>query len=351
MCTSIALVAQNEDAVHGRTMEWGTFDLNSRLVIIPRGFEFTSKLSDKENGKTWKAKYGAVGFDAINKDYLMDGMNEKGLTVSMLFHPGTAQYQKYDSEKVDQSLAPVDLVTFILTNAASIEETCKLMNDIRVVPIVEEAFGDGPAPGHLIIYDKRGDAIAVEYLKGRLHIFDASLKVMTNSPSYDWHETNLRNYVNLSPIAPPSQKIADLDFTPLGHGSGMIGLPGDFTPVSRFVRAVAWTQTARKTENGQETVYEIFRILDNFNVPLGDGEGHGKSRAEEDGLRSSTIWTVAYDKKNLIIYYHTHNNRRVRKFDMKNIDFEIINNKKLIRIPLDFIKEQDVQEIPIESFE
>lgn len=350
MCTSIALTAQNEDAVHGRTMEWGTFDLNTRLVVIPRGFEFTSKLSEEETGKTWKAKYGTVGLDAIDKDCFMDGMNEKGLSVSTLFHPGTAEYQEYDPDDNENSLAPIDMIAFILTMAASIEDVKELMESVRVVPVVEEAFGDGPAPGHLIVYDVSGNAIVIEYLKGQLNIFEAPLRVLTNSPSYDWHETNLRNYVNLSSIGAPPQKIEGIDFTPLGHGSGMLGLPGDFTPVSRFVRAVAWTQTARKTVDGEETVYEIFRILDNCNVPLGDGEGHGKSRAEEDGLRSSTIWTVAYDKKNLAINYHTHNSRRVRRFSLKDIDFEQMSSDKLIRQALDTDKKQDIQELSLKSF-
>ena len=131
-----------------------------------------------------------------------------------------------------------------------------------------------------------GKAIVIEYLKGELKIFDAPLGVITNSPSYDWHETNLRNYINLSPVAIPDKKIGDLDFKPLGGGSGMIGLPGDFTPPSRFVRAVAFSKTARPTNTGEETMYELFRILDNFNVPLGAAEGSGNDKTQ--GMRSAT---------------------------------------------------------------
>ncbi|MFZ0725270.1 MAG: linear amide C-N hydrolase [Desulfobacterales bacterium] len=95
------------------------------------------------------------------------------------------------------------------------------------------------------------------------------LGVITNSPSFDWHMTNLRNYINLSAVALPTKKIEDLDFAPLGGGSGMIGLPGDFTPPSRFVRAIAWSQTTRPMEKSDEAIYDLFRIRDNFNVPLG----------------------------------------------------------------------------------
>jgi choloylglycine hydrolase len=163
---------------------------------------------------------------------------------------------------------------------------------------------------------------------------------MTNAPTYDWHITNLRNYINLSPVALPGGKIDDLAFRPLGAGSGMIGLPGDFTPPSRGVRAGAFTASARKTADGPETVYEIFRILDNFNVPLGAAEGseHGK---ETSLMRSSTIWTVAYDTRNRMMYYHTQHNRRVRKVNAGAIDFGSL--KGIVTRPLDLEKVQDFE--------
>jgi penicillin V acylase-like amidase (Ntn superfamily) len=86
---------------------------------------------------------------------------------------------------------------------------------------------------------------------------------------YQKYETNLRNYINVSPVAFPGKTIEHLDFKPLGGGSGMIGLPGDFAPRSRFVRAVAFSKSARPTKSGDETVYELFGIFDNSKVPLG----------------------------------------------------------------------------------
>jgi choloylglycine hydrolase len=169
----------------------------------------------------------------------------------------------------------------------------------------------------------------------------APLGILTNSPSYDWHETNLRNYVNLSAVAIPDKKIADLNFKPLGGGSGMIGLPGDNTPPSRFVRAVAFTQTARPTASGPETIYELFRILDNFNLPLGSAEGTGEAKTQV--MRSSTLWTTAYDTKNKVLYYHTQHNRRVRKVDLNEIDFDA--SAKLMQLPLDKEKAQDIADV------
>ena len=158
--------------------------------------------------------------------------------------------------------------------------------------------------------------------------------------------TNLRNYINLSPVALPGKKIADLEFSPLGAGSGMIGLPGDFTPPSRFVRAVAFSKTARPTENGYETVYEIFRILDNFNVPLGAAEG-SEHQQDPSGMRSATIWTVVTDTENKVVYYHTQHNRRVRKIDLSRVDLESLD--EVIRLPLDKEKKQDIEDITPEA--
>jgi choloylglycine hydrolase len=228
----------------------------------------------------------------------------------------------------------------LLTTATTIEEAQSAIAKVKVVGVVEPAIGLAP-PIHLIVTEPSGKAIVIEFAKGEVQIFDAPLGVITNAPTYDWHMTNLRNYINLSAVALPAKKIEDLNFAPLGGGSGMIGLPGDFTPPSRFVRAVAFAKTARPTPDGQETMYEMFRILDNFNVPLGAAEGEGAAKIK--GLRSSTLWTTAYDTKNRVMQYHTMNNRRVRQLDLKQIDFAAL--KEMVRLPLDEKNSQDILEV------
>ena len=98
-CTSIVLTADDGAVVYGRTMEWGTFDLNSRLVVVPRGHAFKGHTPDGKPGYNWKARYGVVALDMIEKDYLADGMNERGLIVGVLYHPGFAEYQPYDPDQ------------------------------------------------------------------------------------------------------------------------------------------------------------------------------------------------------------------------------------------------------------
>ena len=125
----------------------------------------------------------------------------------------------------------------------------------------------------------------------------------------------------------------------------MIGLPGDFTPPSRFVRAVAFSKTARPTATGDETIYELFRILDSFNVPLGAAEGSALSDDTSD-MRSATLWTSAADTRNLIYYYHTQHNRRVRAVELGKIDLDGLA-PGVQHFALDQKKEQDVKVLEI----
>ena len=345
-CTGIRLIAKDGAVVYSRTMEWGAFDLHSRIAVIPQGFSFTGITPDGENGMKWEGLYGFVGIDMLSQDAYADGVNEKGLAAGLFYHPGFASYPEYDASKADITISAKNVISFILSQYSTIEEVRKGMNKVMVVPVVEEALGI-PVAAHWMITSPEGESIVIEFTDGKMKIFDDPLGIITNAPTFDWHMTNLRNYVNLSAVALPDKKIDDIDFAPLGGGSGMIGLPGDFTPPSRFVRAVAWTQTARHTANAYETVYEVFRILDNFNVPLGAAEG-SDSQSKLEGMRSSTIWTSAWDLKDHILYYHTQNNRRVRAFDFKEIDFSNLGND-IIHIPLDKNREQDIEYITLKK--
>jgi choloylglycine hydrolase len=338
-CTGITLRAMDGTVVFGRTLEWGSFDLKSRLVIIPRGFKFSASTPDGKPGMTWPGKFGVVGIDAVKKDIVVDGMNEKGLAVGLFYHPGFADYQKYDPALAATTMGPTDIGQYLLSTCATADEVRAAITRIRVVAVLEPALGFA-APVHLIATDPTGKAVVIEFQNGELKLFNAPLGVITNAPGYDWHETNMRNFINLSAVALPGKKLEDLDFKPLGGGSGMIGLPGDFTPPSRFVRAVAFSKTARPTNTGDETVYELFRILDNFNVPLGAAEGTGDNKTQ--GMRSSTIWTTAYDTRNLLMYYHTQHNRRVRKIDLTKVDFQ---KSEIVRLPLDREKKQDIDDV------
>jgi choloylglycine hydrolase len=340
-CTGITLRSTDGAVVFGRTLEWGSFDLGSRLVVVPRGHTYTAGLNDGVKGHTWKARHGAVGIDGVGKDILLDGMNEKGLSVNVFYHPGYASYPPFDPARAATTIGPLDVCQFLLTTCSSIAEIRTALAEVTVVGVMEESIGI-EAPVHLIATEPGGKAVVIEFTDGEVKIHDASLGVITNAPNYDWHTTNLRNYLNLSAVAIPSKRLEDMNFAPLGGGSGMIGLPGDFTPPSRFIRAVAFSHTARPTGTGAETFYEVFRILDNFNVPLGAAEGED-DKENTEGMRSATIWTTAYDTRNRVMQYHTQHNRRVRQVDFERIDFS--RGTDLRRFPLDPGKAQDILDV------
>ena len=218
-CTGVTLRAGDGSVVFGRTLEWGSFDLMSRLAVVPRGYVYATHMPDGKPGLSWQAKYGAVGIDAVGKDILVEGMNEKGLAVGLFYHPGFAEYQPYDPALAAQSLGPTDVGQYLLTNFATVAEVRDALSKVHVVPVVEPALGFA-APVHFIVTEPTGKAIVIEYLKGQMAIFDAPLGVITNAPSYDWHETNLRNYINLSPVALPGKNIGDLNFKPRAAAAG-----------------------------------------------------------------------------------------------------------------------------------
>jgi len=342
-CTGIQLIAKDKSIVTGRTMEWGAFDLHSRVTIIPKGVEFVGLTPDGNNGKKWTSKYGVVAIDMVNKMALADGMNEEGLTAGLFYHPDFAKYPKYEKSKANKSITAIDVVSYILTQYKDVDEVINGMNNIIVVPVVDDSIGI-VVDAHFRVTDVSGKSIVIEFTDGKMKIHKNPLGVITNAPNFDWHITNLRNYVNISQVAIPTKKLQNIDFKPLGAGSGMIGLPGDMTPPSRFVRAVAFSQTARPTETSNETVYELFRILDSFNLGVGSAEGSEHATEAQKELRSTTLWTTALDTKNKIFYYHTQHNRRVRKVELNKIDFSKIGDK-IIHLPLDKEKSQDIEDI------
>jgi choloylglycine hydrolase len=329
-CTGIMLTGSDGSIIRARTAEWGPFDLETKINIIPRGFGYRAgQMPDGKEGANWIGRFGMVGISMLDHGAPADGINEAGLTAGLFYLPGFTEYQEYRPELADNTIPGDLLASYTLSLFETVDEVRAGLADVRVVGVVDETLGF-PFPFHMLVADRFGGRIVIEYIDGELTIFDAPLGVITNSPNYDWHMTNLNNYVNLSAIGLPEVKANGVNFAPLGAGSGMIGLPGDFTPPSRFVRAVAFSQTARDTNGGYDTVREAFRILDNFNIPADAAEGAQDDVQSDDLLYSATQITTASDSQNLVYYYHTMYDRTVHMVDMKKIDFEAMVNKMIV---------------------
>ncbi|CAK2016933.1 linear amide C-N hydrolase [Vibrio crassostreae] len=343
-CTSFILNADDGAVVYGRTMEWAPFDLQSRIAVVPQGQAYTDHMPDGKKGMSHTTKYGFVSMDAVNEDYATDGMNEKGLVVGVLYHPGFAEYAEYNPLDAGTTLSSQALAAYILGQFSTVEEVKEGLKDVKIINRNEPGFGDNPLPLHWTIVDANNDRIVVEYRDGKFKSFENPIGVMTNSPNFDWHMTNLSNYMELQGTDRKPMNINGVEIKPIGGGTGLTGVPGDYTPPSRFIRAVALTQTKRDTVDGADTVEEAFRILDSFQLPVGAAEGGAVSPDYLKVSKSATAWTVSADATNLKYYYHTQFNRQIRMIDLNHIDFT--DSKAGIRyMPMDEKREQKIIEI------
>jgi choloylglycine hydrolase len=146
-----------------------------------------------------------------------------------------------------------------------------------------------------------------------LKIYDDPLGILTNSPTFDWHMTNLGNYIGLTPMIRGSITTGGATVQGFGQGSGFFGLPGDFTPPSRFVRAVAYQQTALQPATAADDVQQIFHILNNFDIPVGSVRDTVQGQAVDE----YTLWTSAEDLTNLVFYFRTFTDQSLHGIDIR----------------------------------
>jgi len=243
-CSSLRIKTEDGAVVYARTME-GAWTLKTALGIVPKGIAYQGTLPDgSSKGLKWIGKYGYVGMFDFGAPLVSDGMNEKGLIIGHLFFPNYVGYESYDPAKAADTIAQFEVGAFVLANFATVDEVRKGFASVRVCagPVDPTV---GPLPLHYVVHDASGDCIVIEHTGGKLTIYDNPLGVMTNSPGFDWMTTYLCNFGNLSAVNVPPRRLAGLTLNQYGQGSGMVGLPGDFSPPSRFVRMVALTQTAK----------------------------------------------------------------------------------------------------------
>lgn len=324
-CTGIRIKPKDGSVIVARTLEFAD-DIHSNIIVIPREKAFVGTAPGDKAGLRWKTKYGIVGANAFGMPAIIDGLNEKGLVVGLFYFPGYAKYQQVKAKDLERALAPWELGVYLLGGCANVKEAVEAARGIRVGEVVQKDMGFVP-PCHYFVNDASGQCAVLEYVDGELKVHDNPLAVMSNSPAFDWHITNLRNYVNLSVTNVPPVSVAGIKLPGFGQGSGMLGLPGDFTPPSRFIRAVAFSQSALPVATAHEGVLQAFHILNQFDIPKGAARGveHGKEVADY------TLWTSASDLKNLRYFFHTFDNRRIKMIDLTKVD---LNAKQIATISM-----------------
>ena len=336
-CTGISFRAKDGGYIQARTIEWGDSYLPSEYVIIPQKQLLTSYTPAGKNGKKFETKYGVAGLAIIQKEFIAEGINEAGLSAGLFYFPRYGKYPAYDPAENERTLSDLQFVPWILSQFSTVDEVKAAIGEVRLVSLEEPGTS---STVHWRIGDASGKQVVLEFVDGKPQFYDNHVGVLTNSPGFPWHVANLNNYVNLFPGSAPTQQLGEQTIFPFGAGSGFLGIPGDVTPPSRFVRAAFYTATAPQLETAHATVLQCFHILNNFDIPIGIEFAKGKA----PDIPSATQWTSVIDLTNRKIYYKTAYNNTIRCIEVKNIDFKNVSYQSH---PLDETLEQPIEVIPI----
>lgn len=336
-CTGISLKAKDGSYIQARTIEWAKEYLKSGYTVIPRGHQLFSYTPDGGKGLNFTAKHGVVGLTVADENFIAEGLNEAGLSAGLFFFPEYGSYEKFDASKRASTVADMQFVQWILTQFATIDEVKDAVTSgkYNIVGLV------GDAVVHWRIGEPSGRQVVLEIVDGVPHFFENTVGVLTNAPGFEWHLTNLSNYVNLYQGNATAHKMGDFEVRPIGSSSGLLGVPGDATPPSRFIRAAFIRNSAPQLADAFATVTQTFHLLNFFDVPL--GFEHNADTVMPD-IPSATQWTSSIDLTGRKVYYHTSYNVNIRCIDLHKIDFAKV---KYQWHPLDKDQTQPVEEIAV----
>lgn len=314
MCT--AATYRTDDFYMGRTLDY-EFSYGEEITVMPRNFP----LSFRHGGGTDR-HYAIIGMAHVADGYPMfyDAVNEKGLGMAGLNFAASARYSEPEDGK--QNVAQFEFIPWVLSQFASLEQARSAIEKINLVGTTYDSRYPA-AKMHWIIADKSG-AITVEPTKGGLKIYDNAPGVLTNEPPFDMQLFNLNNYMRLSPKQPENSFSDALDLGTYSRGMGGLGLPGDLSSMSRFVRA-AFTKLNSLSGSGEaESVGQFFHILGSVE------QVRGCCEVAQDKYEI-TIYTSCFNADKGVYYYTTYNNRRITAVDMHR---ENLDSDSLARYPM-----------------
>ncbi|MFN0065940.1 MAG: linear amide C-N hydrolase [Chlamydiales bacterium] len=321
-CTDFLLQATDQNVVVGRSMEFGLL-LNSEIIIHPSGERQVSRLETGRDGKSWLSQYAYVGCTYFGFDKIIDGMNDQGLSVEGLWLPGT-EYPKISLKDPSNIIAFEDVGDWLLGTCANLDEVKQALQQVQIwvhpiptlnaIPVIHFAF-----------HDRSGKSIVVEFLHGKMEISDNPVGVLTNAPKLEWHLTNLRNYINLTALGATPLTLDGSVLDPLGQGSGMLGIPGDWTPPSRFVRIAIFKDFVRQPTNAKENINLALHLLNTVDIPYGAIQS--KNPQEYD----FTQWVVIKDLLSGKLYYRTYLDQNISEVDFQSL---LKQNPTLQKLPM-----------------
>ena len=323
MCTAITF--RTKDHYFGRNLDL-EYSYNEMVTITPRNYVFKFRKMGE-----MKSHYAMIGMAYVVDDYPLyyDATNEKGLSIAGLNFPNNANYKPFVEQK--DNVTPFELIPWILGQCATVSEAKTLLERIS---ILNENFSDELplSPLHWIISDKER-SITLESINEGIKVYDNPVGVLTNNPTFDYQLFNLNNYMQLTNGEPQNTFAVnnDLQLEQYSRGMGAMGLPGDFSSMSRFVKAafVKCNSLSNATEN--ESVSQFFHILKSVEMPRGCVK-------VKNQLYAITIYSSCCNTDRGIYYYTTYNNGQIHAVDMRK---ENLQGSTLIQYPLK--KEQTIE--------
>ena len=299
MCTCIDFTTK--DHYFGRTLDL-EYRFDEKVVITPRNYCFTLK-----NGTTIRTRYAMIGMASVKENYPLyaEATNEKGLSIAGLNFPGNACF--FPEDKSRFNLTPYELFPYFLGLYSTVADLREILPDLNItdIPLSE----DIPlAELHWMISDGT-ECIILEQMEDGLKIYDNPVGILTNNPPFSYHLANLNNYMNLTPCCPENRFSDKLNLQQYGMGMGAIGLPGDSSPSSRFVKASFTKLNSVCEKDEMSSVTQFFHILGSVSIVKG-------TTLTKDGLDDLTTYACCMNTTRGIYYYKTYNNSQITALRM-----------------------------------
>lgn len=314
MCTAITY--QTKDLYFGRTFDYD-ISYGEEVTVMPRHYPLQFRASE-----TIAKHYAMIGMAYVPDGYPLfyDAVNEKGLCMAGLNFVGNAHYEK--EKKGETNIAQFELISYLLATCATVKEGIERLKSLRLTDTAYRADLP-PAQLHWILADKNG-AVTAEFMKDGLHICENRAGVLANNPPFPEQLNHLSDYLHLSPCDPQNVFSDKLDFTPYSRGMGAMGLPGDLSSKSRFVRAAFMKLNSVSGSSEEESVNQFFHILGAVEQP------RGACIVENNGYEIS-VYTSCCNAAKGVYYYKTYENHAVSAVDMFEED---LDGAQLSRYPI-----------------
>lgn len=323
MCTCINF--KTKDNYFGRNLDL-EYRFNEKVVITPRNYKFNLK-----NGTSITSKYSMIGMATVVSNYPLyaEATNEKGLSMAGLYFPKNACFFKEEDNKLN--LSPYELIPYFLGLYSSISEIKK---DIANLNITKTPFSkEMPVSDlHWMISDE-SECIVIEQMEDGLKVYNNPIGVLTNNPPFEYHLNNINNYSNLSPYNSENTFSNKINLNQYGQGMGAIGLPGDNSPASRFIRASFNKLNSKCEDDEKSSVTQFFHILDSVSMVQG-------TTITKENKNDITTYSCCINTSKGIYYYKTYTNNQIIAIKMSEKE----KNNKYLSI-FDLIEEQQIEYI------